>query len=77
VVQNFGLSDNKGRYVEMNRRDFMALSAAAAATLPSPIGAQGTDVPSVLWHQKIRRVGQTNMTEHDPAVLNVEEWADY
>jgi hypothetical protein len=61
----------------MNRRDFMALSAAAAATLPSTIGAQDTDVPGVLWHQKIRRVGQTNMTEHDPAVLNVEEWADY
>jgi hypothetical protein len=79
VVQNFGLSNHKGRYVEMNRRDFMALSAAAAAaaTLPSPIGAQDTDVPGVLWHQKIRRVGQTNMTEHDPAVLNVEEWADY
>lgn len=29
------------------------------------------------WQQRIRRVGQTNMTEHDPAVMNVEEWADY
>ncbi|HEY5254852.1 MAG TPA: hypothetical protein VIJ53_09380, partial [Acidobacteriaceae bacterium] len=27
------------------------------------------------WQQKIRRVGQSNMTEHDPAVMNVEEWA--
>ena len=27
--------------------------------------------------QRIRRVAQTNMTEHDPAVMNVEEWADY
>jgi hypothetical protein len=63
----------------MNRRDFMALSAATAAAtaLPDPICAQGSDVPGVLWHQKIRRVGQLNMTEHDPAVLNVEEWADY
>ena len=29
------------------------------------------------WQRKIRRVGQTNMTEHDPAVLDVEQWADY
>lgn len=29
------------------------------------------------WQQKIRRVGQSNMTEHDPAVMNIEEWADY
>lgn len=29
------------------------------------------------WQQKVRRVGQTNMTEYDPAVMNVEQWADY
>ena len=29
------------------------------------------------WQQKVRRVGQSNMTEHDPAVMNIEEWADY
>jgi len=29
------------------------------------------------WQQRIRRVGHTNMTEHDPAVMNIEEWADY
>jgi hypothetical protein len=29
------------------------------------------------WQQKVRRVAQTNMTEHDPVVMNVEEWADY
>jgi len=29
------------------------------------------------WQKRIRRVGQTNMTEHDPAVMNIEEWADY
>lgn len=29
------------------------------------------------WQQKIRRVGQINMTEYDPAVMNVDEWADY
>ena len=31
----------------------------------------------VPWHQRIRRAGQVNITEHDPAVLNVEEWANY
>jgi hypothetical protein len=29
------------------------------------------------WQQTVRRVGQLNMTEHDPVALNVEEWADY
>lgn len=26
------------------------------------------------WQQKVRRVGQSNMTKHDPAVMNIEEW---
>jgi hypothetical protein len=29
------------------------------------------------WQKSVRRVGQTNMTEHDPAVMNIEAWADY
>jgi len=34
--------------------------------------------PALLqWQQKVRRVGQTNMTEHDPAVMDVNAWADY
>ena len=57
--------------MEMNRRDFVALPGAAMAA--SLLSAQ----PGRAWHQKIRRVGQINMTEHDPAVLNVEQWADY
>ena len=35
------------------------------------------EVAAEPWQQRVRRVGQTNMTEHDPAVMNVEEWADY
>ena len=31
----------------------------------------------VPWQKKLRRIGQTNITEHDPAVLDVEAWADY
>src|SRR5512133_3356389 len=57
--------------MQMNRRDFVALPGAAMAA--SLLGAQAAEP----WHQKIRRVGQINMTEHDPAVLNVEQWADY
>ena len=57
--------------MELNRRDFMVLPGAALAA--SSLAA----APAVPWQRKIRRVGQTNMTEHDPAVLNVEQWADY
>ncbi len=69
--------------MEIDRRAFMILSAATAVTAPllgepSAEKSAGSTVQMALpWHQKIRRVGQINMTEHDPAVLNVEEWADY
>jgi hypothetical protein len=65
--------------VEINRREFVTLSAAAAAAaaLPDHLFAQSSDARPAPWHQNIRRVGQLNMTEHDPAVMNVEEWADY
>ena len=58
--------------MDLNRRDFLA--APAAAALATSLLAAETAVP---WQRKIRRVGQTNMTEHDPAVLDVEQWADY
>jgi hypothetical protein len=45
--------------------------AAMPARLPQP------DAATEPWQNRVRRVGQTNMTEHDPAVMNVEEWADY
>ena len=57
--------------MELNRREFIVLPAAAMAT--SLFRAE-SDVP---WQRRIRRVGQLNMTEHDPVTLNVEEWADY
>ena len=60
----------------MNRRDFVALPAGAIAgsLLTGSLFAASTDVP---WQRGIRRIGQLNMTEHDPVELNVEEWADY
>ena len=57
--------------MEINRRSFIALSGALLASPPM------TEQANVPWHQTVRRVGQLNMTEHDPAVMNVEEWADY
>jgi hypothetical protein len=44
---------------------------ALPARLPQPIAAAEP------WQNRVRRVGQTNMTEHDPAVMDVEDWADY
>jgi Hypothetical glycosyl hydrolase 6/Beta-galactosidase trimerisation domain len=68
--------------LEINRREFVTLSAtataaAATASLPVQFLDTASEAASVPWHQRIRRVGQTNLTEHDPVVLNVEEWADY
>lgn len=49
---------------------------------PASTNASAPDKPYVSdktkpWQQTVRRVGQLNMTEHDPVSLNVEEWADY
>jgi putative glycosyl hydrolase-like family 6 (GHL6) protein/glycosyl hydrolase family 42 (putative beta-galactosidase) len=56
--------------VDINRREFIAIPAAVAGSLR----AADVEIP---WQRKIRRVGQLNMTEHDPVALDVEEWADY
>lgn len=63
----------------INRREFVAFSAsaAAAASMPARLIADAAQASEIPWHQRIRRAGQVNSTEHDPAVLNVEEWADY
>ena len=58
--------------MEMNRREFIVMPAAAAVA--GSLAAADAEVP---WQRKIRRLGQLNMTEHDPVVLDVEEWADY
>lgn len=50
------------------RRDDSELSAI------SPETDGGAGIP---WQKKLRRIGQTNFTEHDPAVFDIEGWADY
>jgi hypothetical protein len=37
-----------------------------------PAAADTGDKP---WQQTVHRVGQLNMTEHDPVEMNIEEWA--
>jgi hypothetical protein len=57
--------------MDLTRRDLIVLPAAAmSAGLFAADGA-------VPWQRKVRRIGQLNMTEHDPLVLDVEQWADY
>jgi hypothetical protein len=54
-----------------------AVSAPTSQLIPLPPRMASVDPPTEPWQRKIRRVGQSNMTEHDPAVMNIEEWADY
>jgi Hypothetical glycosyl hydrolase 6 len=49
----------------------------APKLMPLPTRLAAIDPTTLPWQQNIRRVGQSNMTEHDPAVMNVEEWADF
>ncbi|MGB8480286.1 MAG: hypothetical protein WCE63_15850, partial [Acidobacteriaceae bacterium] len=38
--------------------------------VPLPPRLAAIDPAHQPWQQKVRRVGQSNMTEHDPAVMN-------
>ena len=55
----------------------MAISGTGSETHSSARRLAPVDPSTLPWQQNIRRVGQSNMTEHDPAVMNIEEWADY
>ncbi len=71
----------------MNRRWFLKSAAAtvpvvrardsfALASAASHATTQAGAI-EVSWQKKLRRIGQTNFTEHDPAVFDIEGWADY
>jgi hypothetical protein len=47
------------------------------AEVPANELSQAASNSTLPWQRRIRRVGQLNMTEHDPAVMNVEAWADF
>jgi Hypothetical glycosyl hydrolase 6/Beta-galactosidase trimerisation domain len=55
----------------------IALPGVQPKLVPLPQRLAPIDPAKLPWQQNIRRVGQSNMTEHDPAVMNIEEWADY
>ena len=57
--------------MEFRRREFIALTGATLG------GKLVSAEPAELWHQRLRRMGQVNMTEADPVQLNIEEWAEY
>jgi hypothetical protein len=54
-----------------------SFSGPAPLLIPLPARLAPEDPSRLSWQQKVHRVGQSNMTEHDPAVMNIEEWADY
>jgi Hypothetical glycosyl hydrolase 6 len=61
-------------------QDQAGATATATHTLnltPLPPRLAPLDPASEPWQQRIRRVGQSNMTEHDPAVMDIAQWAAY
>jgi len=54
-----------------------SMAAAGGVLVPLPEREPLKDISSLPWQMRVRRVGQTNMTEHDPAVMNIEAWADF
>jgi len=64
----------------MHAMETIADVAAGRATpklVPLPPRLAQIDPATLPWQQKIHRVGQSNMTEHDPVVMNIEEWANF
>ena len=53
------------------------VSDPAPKLIPLPPRRASLDLATQPWQKKVRRVGQSNMTEHDPAVMDIEEWANY
>ena len=58
----------------MDRR---TLLKAGLAAVPLASSGSGSPKGETSWSSTVRRIGQLNMTEHDPVVLDVEQWADY
>ncbi len=60
----------------IDRRTVLKAGLAAVPLVSTELSAADTP-EEPFWTRNIRRLGQLNMTEHDPAALNIEEWADY
>jgi hypothetical protein len=57
--------------------ELVAVRSSAKNLVPLPSRLAPIDPANEPWQKRVHRVAQSNMTEHDPAVMNVEEWADY
>ena len=44
---------------------------------PAPSQPAPSNIENLPWQRRLGRIGQLNMTEHDPVTLNIDEWADY
>lgn len=58
-------------------QEAIAEMAPAPKLVSLPPRLAAADPANEPWQKKVRRFGQSNMTEHDPAVMNIDEWADY
>ena len=54
-----------------------AVTGSSSGLTSLPPRLPSVDPSAEPWQYRVRRVGQSNMTEHDPAVMNIEKWADY
>jgi hypothetical protein len=59
------------------RSPAITVAGDVAKLVPLPARLAPIDLTTLPWQEKVRRVGQSNMTEHDPSVMNIEEWADF
>jgi hypothetical protein len=77
AIQTLNSPANRAGTISAETITDVAISGTVPNLVPLPVRMFPVDPSTLPWQQKIRRVGQSNMTEHDPAVMNVEEWADY
>src|SRR6185437_7548254 len=59
-----------------NQVSWSGSMATGGVLIPLPERDSATALASLPSHLPVRRVGQKNINEHDPAVKNSEEWAD-
>lgn len=59
--------------MEIDRRAFATLSAAAMMGLPAGAKAATSALP---WHQRVKRVFHINLNELDPLAMDVDAYAD-
>src|SRR2546430_17659729 len=61
----------------MDRREFLACSAAAGAAAVPGRRLRAAAPAAAPWYATMRRCGQLNFNERDPLTLDVGAWAEY